>query len=100
MIRLIFTIQRETFTIDIVDKSIFWTDRKTKRVRLIPRDENINRMVTMSRNKIPPQIVDWFNLNEEEKKEYDNAKDDNELADICVRDTKKKGAILQKREVI
>jgi len=98
MERLIFTIQKETFIIEIIGKEIFWTDRKTKRVRLIPRDEHINRTVIMSRNKIPKQILDWFNLNDEEKKEYDNAKDENELAEICIKDVKKRGAILQKRE--
>lgn len=100
MIRLVFTIQRETFTIEINNKEIFWTDRKTKKVRLIPKDENINKMVLMSRNKIPPQIIGWFNLNEEERKEYGNAKDENDLSNICIRDVKKKGAILQKKEIL
>lgn len=98
MIKLIFTIQRETFIIEINQKEIFWRDRKTQRVRLIPKDEKINRLVMMSRNKIPKQVINFFNLNDEEQKEYDKALDEEELADICIRDVKKKGAVLQKRE--
>lgn len=101
MIRLVFTINRETFRVDIEDKHIWYVDRMyTKTIRLIPRDEMFTRKIILSRNKIPKHFIDWFNLTKEEQEEYDAAKDDKELAEICIKDCLKKGAVLQKKEII
>jgi len=103
MIKLVFTINREVFTIQINNKTIWYSDRKWKKpVKIIPKDEGFAKMVLMSRNKITKEmaksITDLFSLTEEEQKEYDSANTDDELADICIKDVKKKGAILLRRE--
>lgn len=103
MIKLIFTINREIFTIQIDNRTIWYSDRKWRKpVKIIPKDEKFAKMVLMSRNKITKEmaksITDLFSLTEEEQKEYDLADTDEDLADICIKDVKKKGAILLRRE--
>jgi len=99
--RLIFTINREAFRIDIENKKISYIDRKFNRlITLIPRDEDFIKKVICSRNKIPSNFIDLFNLTKEEQAEYDNAKTDEELAEVCIKDCRTKGAILLKKETI
>jgi len=99
--RLIFTINREAFRIDIENKKISYIDRKFNRlITLVPRDEDFIKKVICSRNKIPSNFIDLFNLTKEEQAEYDNAKTDEELAAICIKDCRTKGAILLKKETI
>lgn len=99
-IRLVFVINREAFRVDISNRKISYLDRRfTKLITLIPKDEAFLKKILLSRNKIPLHFIDLFNLTKEEQIEYDNAKTDEELADICERDCRKKGALLQKREI-
>lgn len=99
-IKLAFIVNRETFRIEIQDKTIWYTDRRWKRaIRLIPRDENFLKKILFSRGKIPPIIKDLFTLTKTEQEEYDNAKDTRELANICKRDCQKWGARLLKEEI-
>jgi hypothetical protein len=102
MITLSFLIQRETMHFFVKDKQIFYTDRLYKGVliRCIPKDENFMRAIINSRNKLPQKLISMFNLSEEDQKEYDNAKSDEELADIVIRDCKDKGARLIQKGVI
>jgi len=100
-IKLIFIINRETFQIEINEKEIFYMDRKWNRmIRLIPPDSDFIKRITMSRNRIPSHLIDLFNLTEAEKQEYDEAEDEEALAEICIRDAKMKGARLLKKEKI
>ena len=100
IIKLAFIINRETFRIEIEGKDIWYTDRRWDRaIRLIPRDENFLKKILFSRGKIPPIIKNLFTLTKTEKEEYDDAKDTRELADICIRDCKRHGAILLKEEI-
>ncbi len=99
-IRLAFIVNRETFRIEIDGKNIWYTDRRWDRaIKLIPKDEDFIKKILFSRGKIPNIIKDLFALTKKEKKEYDNAKDSRELADICIRDCRKMGARLLKKEV-
>lgn len=99
MIKLVFSIQREVFRIEIKGKEIWYLDRRwEKAVRLIPADENIKRKIIMSRNKIPSFLTDLFTLTEKEKQEYEGAKSEKELAAICVKDAQTKGCKLLKKE--
>ena len=101
MINLIFMVNRETFRVTVKHKEIYYCDRIwNTQVRLIPRDENFVRRVLCSRNKIPRSLLTMFNLTRKEQKEYDNAKTETDLADICVRDARMKGGTLLKREVV
>ena len=98
-IKLAFTMNRETFRIEIEGKSIWYADRRWSRaIRLIPRDEEFLKKILFSRGKIPPIIKDLFTLTNNEQEEYDNAKDERELADICIRDCKRQGSRLLKEE--
>lgn len=94
-IRLAFSINREVFRIDIDNKVIYYTDRKWKKsIRLIPKDEEFIKKILLSRNSIPSILKELFKLTKEEQEEYNNAKTDEELSEICIRDIRKKGAIL------
>lgn len=101
-IRLVFTIQREAFYIEIVGREIFYGDRIWKnKVRVIPPDEDIKMKIIKSRNKYNltlKQFNQFFDLNEEERKEYEECKTEKELAEVCIRDVRQKGGILRKRE--
>lgn len=98
--KLVFTKQKETFTVIVEDKLVYYKDRKIN-CRLIPRDEQINKMVIMSRNKIPHDVINWFNLNSEEQKEYESCNSDEEVAEFCINDAVKKShAKLEKKEKI
>lgn len=101
MIRIGFVINREPFKLEIKDGEIFYTDRTWKRaIRLIPKDKDFIMKIKMSRNKIPNSLIQCFELTPREQEEYDNAKDDGSLADICVKDIKVKGAIGIVKQVI
>ena len=99
MIKLVFTINREIFRVEIENREIFYLDRRWKHlIRLIPKDQRFIQKIRESRNKIPHVFIDLFNLTKEEQAEYDNAKTDKELAEICTRDIRKKGAKLLKTD--
>lgn len=101
IIKLAFIINRESFRIEIEGKNIYYTDRRWERsIRLIPRDKDFLKKILFSRGKIPPIIKDLFTLTKSEQEEYNNAKDTVELANICIRDCKRYGAKLLKKEII
>ena len=98
-IKLVFSINKEMFRITIQDKNIWYNDRFWKRaIRLIPKDKDFILKIIKSRNRLPNQLSNLFELTEREKREYENAKNDEELARICIYDIKSKGAILIKEE--
>ena len=100
-IRLVFTFNREVFRLEVVDRKIWYFDRKwNKQIKLIPKDEEFILKIIKSRNKIPAHFINLFNLTKEEKEEYDMALTDEALADVCITDVRKKGAVLQQRELI
>lgn len=100
MIKLAFTINREIFCIEIRGSEVWYSDRKWERkVRLIPKDEKFLMKIRMSRNKIPASLLTLFELTKEEIEEYEKNKDsEDKLADVCIRDARKKGATLLKME--
>lgn len=100
-IKIAFIVNRETFRIEIKDKTIWYSDRRwDKSIRLIPKDENFMKKILLSRNTIPMVIKEMFNLTKKEIIEYEQAKTENDLADICIKDCRLKGARLIKKEVI
>ena len=76
MIRLVFTANREIFIIEISGREIWYSDRKSGRKKLMPG------------GKLSPQ----------EQDEYEEAQTEEDLANNCIKDAKKTGAILLKRE--
>lgn len=100
MIRLVFSYQREIMRFKVVERNIFYGDRKwgDNLIRCIPKDEDFVKKILMSRNRLPKQLIQMFTLSKAEQLEYDNAKTEKELADNIIRDCKKKGVILVSRE--
>ncbi len=100
MIKLIFTTGRETITIEVEGKIIVYRDRKFPQgIKVIPKDENFERIVLLSRNRIPKEIIILVRDANTGKnlKEYQDANDDEDLVTIVKRDAKLKGCIFQKR---
>lgn len=102
-IKLVFTIQRDVFNIEIVGREVFYSDRIWKnKIRLVPEDEGFAKKIIMSRNRMPNVNLETFKilftLTPEELEEYNSAKTEAELADICVKDVRKKGGVLRKRD--
>lgn len=100
MIKLIFKTPTNAFmNFMIRQKEIFYTDRIWKSwIRCIPKDDKFELIVRNSRNKLPPQLVTMFNLTEQDKAEYEAAKNEFELADIIIRDCKLKALMLIDRK--
>lgn len=95
--RLIFSLNREILQFRVKDKIISYTDRRWKDwIQCIPKDKKLIMRIKMSRNKIPQALADLFNLTPAEKKEYNEAKDDEELCKIVIRDCIRKGLKLEK----
>jgi len=99
MIKLAFTINQEVFKIIVDNREIFYGDKNYSRlIRFVPKDDDFIKKIIMSRNKIPHHVTELFNLTAKEKEEYENAKTDKELAEICIKDVKLKGAMLIKSD--
>ncbi len=63
----------------------------------MPKDPNLNKLILLSRNRIPQEVIEWINESNSGKnlEEYKNAKDDKELVVIIISDAKKKGLVFQ-----
>lgn len=100
MIKLIFTVGRETISIEIENKLIFYRDRKFPTgIQFMPKAKNFDLLVIMSRNRIPKEIIDLINNANTGRnlKQYQNAESDEELVDIVKKDAASKGCVFQKR---
>jgi len=100
MIKLVFTRIRETFTIEVENKIIVYRDKKyPKGFQFMPKDPNFKKIVLFSRNRLPPEVVNWIEESNQGKnlEEYQSAKDDEELIPIIIRDAKINGCVFQGR---
>jgi len=100
MIKLVFTIARETISIEIESKIIMYKDRRfPKGIRFMPIEKNFDKIVIMSRNRIPKEITELIREANTGKnlEEYNSAKDDEDLVVIVKRDAVLKGCVFQKR---
>lgn len=97
-IRLIFSFNRAVMQFVVLNKEIFYTDKIWKGwVRVVPMDQKVIMQIKMSRNKLPKELIQMFTLSKQEMEEYNNAKTDEELAEIVIKDAKKKGCKYEKR---
>ena len=101
MIKLMFKIRNQFFTISIENKRVFYWDKMEGAVwggplQYLPPDPQAIRRIDMSRNKIPQDMKELLKVTKEELMEYQNAKDDEELKTIVLRDTKRHGCELIK----
>lgn len=100
MIKLVFTVGRETVSIEIKDKTITYQDRRfTKGFQFMPIKGNVEMISIMSRNRIPKEIVELMKDANSGKNltEYNEAKTDEDLVTIVKRDAALKGCVFQKR---
>ena len=111
MIKLVFTIGREVISFEIENKIIYYQDRKFTSLRknslmqnslmkIIPLDRELKKKLLMPRiNRIPQELIRLIREANQgkNKKEYDDAKDDEELVIIIKRDAASKGCVFQKR---
>jgi hypothetical protein len=103
MIKQIYTKNNETFEIIINSKKVFYRDRKVGAIpiQVIPKDPRVEKRILTSRNRIDKNLIKQFELTKTEQEEYDNALKsgediENKLAEICKKDCKTIGSILQK----
>jgi len=100
IIHLSFMYNREVLNFLIKNKEIYYTDRNWRAwIRCLPPPENFMQKVQMSRNKIPLSLAKLFTFTEEEMKEYENAKDEEELANIITKDALSKGCRKFNKEI-
>ena len=100
MIKLVFTTGRETISIEIENKIIMYKDRRfPKGIRFMPIERNFDRVVIMSRNRIPKEIVELIREANTGKnlEEYNATEKDEDLVVIVKRDAALKGCVFQKR---
>jgi hypothetical protein len=101
MIRLIFTIQRETLQFIVENKTLKYTDRRWRKwISVLPKDPELKKKIIMSRNAIPLTVLKLFDFTPEEIAEYTACNDDEDLAKIVIRDAALKGCKLEKKENI
>jgi len=99
---LVFAYNRELMHFVIKEnKEVFYTDRKWAAfIRILPRPEDLIKKIVSSRNRIPSSITQLFNYTEVEKKEYETAKDMDEVSNIIIRDCRMRGLQLIKNEEV
>ena len=93
-IKMLFEKPGVYFIIEIKDKIISYWDRYNSQVwgsslQYLPPDPNAKKRVIESRNKIPAMFLDLLTVSDDELKEYNEAKTDEELKDIILRDCQK-----------
>lgn len=99
MIKLTFTAKSEVMNFYIKDREIFYQDKVWHYgIRCIPKDEEFIKKVRESRNKLPDKLLTMFKLTEKQQKEYDDAKTDEEIVEIIIKDCKSQGLTLLKRK--
>jgi len=99
MISLSFMVGRDVMHFAVQEKEIFYKDRIfSEGIRCIPKDEQFIRKVINSRGRYPKKLITMFSLNENQQKEYDEAKTEEDLANIIIKDCKKKGMSLLRKE--
>jgi len=100
MIRLVFTKDRETLSLEIDNKVIVYRDRKyPKGFQFMPKDPNFKRIVLFSRNKLPMDVITWIeNANKGKNLEqWQNAKNDEAIVPIVIKDAELNGCVFRER---
>jgi len=100
MIRLIFSINRETFYTEIENKIVTYKDRKLKvAIQMIPLPSDYKKTVILSRNRIPKYIIELMEgaNSGKNKEEYDMATNDEELVPIIKWDCAHRGCKFEGR---
>lgn len=100
-VKIVLMFQRDTLNFIIKGKEVFYSDRFWKNyIRCLPRNDELIKQITLSRNKIPSFLAQLFNLSEKDIAEYDAASSEEELSEIVIRDAKSKSCRLISQEKI
>jgi hypothetical protein len=99
MIKLMYEKSGQYFIITIENKVIKYWDKFEGKVwgtslQYLPPDHHAKEKIVRSRNKIPMGYLKLLEIPKDELKEFEVAKDDNELKELVVRDCKKNGCKL------
>ena len=91
--------QNVYFIVTVKDKKVLYYDKLQGEIwggalQYLPPDPNYKKTIMLSRNRIPKQFIDMLEITKEELAEFNNAKDDNELKDLIIRDCKLNGCKL------
>jgi len=100
MIKLVFTKIRETLTITIDNRIITYSDKKfPKGFQFMPKDPNFKKIIIGSRNRLSIDVIQWVEDANRGRnlEEYTNAKDDEELSKIIIKEAKINGCVYQGR---
>ena len=99
--RLVFSINRELLNFIVRNKDIFYTDRKWKKwLQCMPQNDEFIKKIRMSRNAFPAFLTQLFNFSAEELKQYDNCKDEKDVAIMIKKDAASKGCKLLSEEEV
>lgn len=105
MIKLLFEKGGQYFFITIDNRKILYWDKLQGKLwggplQYLPPDPSVMRKIDLSRNKIPAHFKHLLEVKEEDLKEFENAKDDEELKQIVLKDCKATGCklITEKKE--
>jgi hypothetical protein len=93
------------FIIEIDGKRILYKDKLQGELwggslQYLPPDPSVKMKIITSRNRIPAWFIDLFTISPNELKEFEDAKDENELKEIVLKDCKNNGCRLIKEEKI
>ncbi|MFI5405072.1 MAG: hypothetical protein ACHQ1D_01020 [Nitrososphaerales archaeon] len=95
MIRLVFSANRELIHFLIIEKNIYYSDKKWAAwIRCLPKPEDFIKRIQFSRNKFPSFLINLFNYSKEELEQYAKANSEEEIALIVIADAKIKGCRL------
>jgi hypothetical protein len=85
-------INPELINLIIKDRKVIYSDRIwSMGVQILPPDKEMEKKIIMSRNKYPPNFINQFKLSDKDIKEYEQAKTDEEIAELAIKDCQLKG---------
>jgi hypothetical protein len=95
MIKLLFEKQGQFFIITIENKVIkYWDNFQNSLwggpLQYLPADPSVIRKIDNSRNRIPQYVKEMLMITKEDQEQFDNAKNDEELKIIVLKDCKEK----------
>jgi len=94
MIKFLCEKSGQYFLIIINDKKIWYSDKAQSAawggpLQYLPPDPSASKRIDMSRNRIPQVVKELLVIPKDELKQFENAKDDNELKELVIKDLKR-----------
>ena len=104
MFKMMFEKSGQFFIITIENKIIKYWDKLEGKIwggplQYLPPDPKIHLKIEMSRNKIPKHFIHLLDIQKDELVEFENAKTDEELKELVLRDCKRNGCKLMSTKI-